>query len=65
MILDPKVEVECDRCGYFEWYGLTPLARGAWDGRGLEKSMEADGWKTIGDDEHLCEDCNKEEISNG
>ena len=59
MILNPKVEVECDGCGYFESFGLTPLAREAWDGRDLGRQMEAYGWKTVGDDEHLCEECAK------
>ena len=57
MILDPRVEVECDECGHFESFGLTPLARGAWDDRDLEKQIERLGWKSIGGDEYLCYDC--------
>jgi len=61
MILDPTVRVECNECEYFVEYHLTPLARGAWDARALEKSLEIDGWKTVGDDDHLCEDCTRDD----
>jgi len=61
MILDPKVEVECDGCGHYEFFGLTPLAREAWDQRDLDRQLVAEGWKIVSEDEHLCYDCNMRE----
>lgn len=43
-VLDPKSIVECDGCSVLEEVDMTPLARGAFDERGLEGELKRHGW---------------------
>lgn len=58
MLHDPQVEVTCDGdgCRANGFVGLTATARG-YDERDIEHELSDEGWVTIGDDRHLCEDC--------
>lgn len=67
MILDPTVTVECNICCEQEKFGMTPLARGAFDERGLVGAMAARGWWTdpANDNYQLCEGCKHDRDDDG
>jgi len=56
---DPFVRIECDRCGIYEYYDMTPLAQRSWDLRNLDRQLENDGWRISGD-EHICHECQED-----
>ena len=59
MLLDPKVELECNYCEHAEAFDMTPLAGGVFDMRAVEGNSSTNhGWIWAGDDVHYCsEEC--------
>lgn len=58
MLLDPKVEIECNQCAHFEAFDLTALANSCYDERSVRSQSERAGWIWAGDNVHYCsEDC--------
>jgi hypothetical protein len=53
MILDAKIEIECDVCEHFEAFDMTPLSSGAFDDRAVEGQAKSRGW-IFDDDNHFC-----------
>lgn len=56
MRLSPEVVVMCDGCGYEDAFPLTALARGSYDERNLDGSLEREGW-LVEDGRDYCPDC--------
>ena len=59
-ICEPRIRVECDKCGVSDEYEMTLLAGGAWDDRNLEKKLIRDKWFVNGE-ETICPECMEEE----
>ena len=57
---DPHIIVTCDECGSYEdELGLTPLARGGYDERNVDNSLETLGWK-LENGRDICPECIEE-----
>lgn len=59
MQLDPTITIICDNCQTEIEMGLTAIARGGWDDRDINKSLEREGWPVFGSESHYCLDCAK------
>ena len=54
------ITVMCDNCGEYEEVPLTPIARGGYDGRGVDDWLTRRGWR-VDAGEDICESCVEEE----
>ncbi len=58
---DPHIQVECDKCGEVEEFGMTSLAQRSWDNRDLAAKMKHAHWRVDGD-ETICPECVEQEV---
>ena len=58
MICEPQITVVCDGdgCGEEDYFSLTSLAGGGWDGRNLSACLKRAGWAEVGE-KHFCPGC--------